>query len=540
MKRHKIPPVVWLALIPLLGLVWRALLVGWGLPSGDRFASFHPDEPVMLASILKLNIAKGQFDTGFYNYGTLSLYIMNLAVMMGEVYGWIHSATTRMDWAGLYLAGRWVSLLANIGTCCVVMAMAYRLRGLWTAAVSGLLAIGCLSMLVNSIYLTVDSTATLFVSLSLWMSLLYYREATWKHLLLAALFCGMATATRYNSALTIVPLALAVSYHPASSHHLKLKQFSAAVVLAGCSFLLFCPGPIINPTAFWRDLGFESQHVRAGHGLLFEGNGPGWFRHLVNLSWCVGLLAMLAGVAAIWGAFRRFRTDRADGLWLLAGWCVLLFGFQSLFAVRFSRYLMPLVPALCVLVACEVWQLRDWRKNAHLAAAALVLLGAWIPSLLYSCALRQPDARMQVMQWMDINLPSGATVGFGTTPWFYSPPLMADFGAIEPIRRREACAGISRWRIICAEDEWQPMILDQSQVIVVSDFEYADALRLKKPEAVDFFARLHSDFNLDAVYDYRGVLLQALPHDMLYPVPHLEVWHRIGVETKPDGMNTKD
>lgn len=533
MKPRKIAPLVWLALIPLLGLIWRTLLVGWGLPSGDRFTTFHPDESVMLASILKLNLAKGQFDPDFYNYGSLSLYIMNIAVVMGEVYGWVHSATSRMDWAGLYLAGRWVSLLANIGTCCVVMVIAYRLRGMWTAVVSGLLAIGCLSMLVNSIYLTVDATATLFVTLSLWMSLLYFQGGKWKHLLSSALFCGMAAATRYNGALTMLPLILAVGYQTTLKTDQKTKQITAAIVLAGLSFLLFCPGPIINPTAFWRDLGFESQHVRAGHGLLFEGNGPGWFRHLVNLCWCVGPLALLAGATAIWRTYRRFRTDRTDGLWLLAFWCVLLFVFQSLFAVRFSRYLMPMVPALCILASCAVWDLRVWRKNAHMVLAGLVVLGAWIPSLLYSRAVLAPDARMQALQWMDINLPGGATVGFGTTPWFYSPPIMADFGAIEPIRRREACSNISRWRLLCSEDEWQPIILDQSQIIVVSDFEYADALRMKQAEAVDFFARLRSDFRQEAVYDNRGALLQDMPHDMLYPVPHLEIWHRIGVEDRP-------
>ncbi len=223
------------------------------------------------------------------------------------------------------------------------------------------------------------------------------------------------------------------------------------------------------------------------------------------------------------------KTDKSDGLWLIAVWCLLLFVFQSLFAVRFSRYLLPMIPALCVIAACAVWELRGWRKNAHHIAAAVILLSSWIPSVIYTRAVMLPDARIQAMRAIDFNVPNGSTIGFGTTPWFYSPPLLSEFGAIEPAQRRDSCANASRWHIICPETEWQSVILDESQYIVVSDFEYADALRTKQPEAVDFITRLHSDFHRESVFDNRGLLLRDLPHDMLYPVPHLELWQRVGV-----------
>jgi hypothetical protein len=69
---------LWTALFGLaLGV--RLVGVGWSLPNAERHYSYHPDEwLVLLASYFVINPYAGEFLPGFYNYGTLPMYLWSL------------------------------------------------------------------------------------------------------------------------------------------------------------------------------------------------------------------------------------------------------------------------------------------------------------------------------------------------------------------------------------------------------------------------------------------------------------------------------
>ncbi|MEM1825420.1 MAG: hypothetical protein QXX35_01540, partial [Desulfurococcaceae archaeon] len=57
----------------------RLIGVRWGLPNAERYFSYHPDEwLILLASYFTINPYRGEFLPGFYNYGTLPLYLWSV------------------------------------------------------------------------------------------------------------------------------------------------------------------------------------------------------------------------------------------------------------------------------------------------------------------------------------------------------------------------------------------------------------------------------------------------------------------------------
>src|ERR671917_72933 len=81
----------WPGLAALLALaaVLRTWGLTWGLPHSGRFYPYHPDESVLLHAVCRVNPLWGDFEPGFYNYGTLYIFLSRLAYDFSLVaFGW--------------------------------------------------------------------------------------------------------------------------------------------------------------------------------------------------------------------------------------------------------------------------------------------------------------------------------------------------------------------------------------------------------------------------------------------------------------------
>ncbi len=200
------------ALVAILAVAFllRSVGIRWGLPDAVHYFSFHPDEWVLLGYTLGLNFPQGQFDPQFYNYGTVYLYLLHLAILLGTTYGWLVMPNDLAQYeavAGLYLTGRWLSVIAGVLTCWLTWEMGKRLGRYWCAATAAfLLAIVPLHTL-HCHFLTTDATATLFTTGALLAALRLYENGGRGALITASVSIGLAAATRYNAALVgIAPL----------------------------------------------------------------------------------------------------------------------------------------------------------------------------------------------------------------------------------------------------------------------------------------------------------------------------------------------
>ncbi|MCS6949628.1 MAG: glycosyltransferase family 39 protein [bacterium] len=528
---------IWLGGVVLtVALTLRAVGLRWGLPDSSHYFSFHPDEWVILGHTLGLDFPRGQFDPQFYNYGTVYLYLLHLALLLGFSYGWLASPSDisqHQAVAGLYLTGRWLSVAAGVLTCWLTWQMGKRLCGERCAAMSALLLAVVPLHTLHSHFLTTDATATLFTTGALLAAMRLYETGARRALILAALFTALAAATRYNAALVgFIPL-LALWLRAREQREAWAGKAILFLGVSGATFLFFCPGVWLNPQAFWRDVGYEARHVREGHGLVFVNTGWGWVYHYwTNLRFGLGLPLLLLSTLAMLVA----PLSRRPQVLLLWVFVLGYYLFLGAFAVRFGRYLLPLLPPLMALTAwlvAEGW--RNTQQTGRLVVAAAA--GAvTVYTLLWGVAvvntLLQPDPRLQALEWIRRELPQGTRIGFATIPWFYTPPLSPYWGELQASRRAERAQQVQEYRLIVPTQEWDTGVLRQAQVVVLSQFEVEDAVRIRHAPAMAFLGEMKRSFQRAAQFDTSFRLnwidfgKRGVPHDMLYPFARVEIWRR--------------
>jgi hypothetical protein len=530
------PTTLGLAGILIVALLLRATGIRWGIPDALHYFSFHPDEWVILGYTLGLNFPHGQFDPQFYNYGTVYLYLLHLAILMGTTYGWLTLPNDIAQYeavAGLYLTGRWLSVVAGVLTCWLTWEIGKRVCGYRCAAIAALLLATVPLHTLHCHFLTTDATATLFTTGALLATLGLYENGGRRTLMAASVMVGLAAATRYNAALVGIAPLLALWLRHREHQETWLGKAILLIVVSVAAFLLFCPGVWLNPEKFWNDFSYEAKHVREGHGLVFVNTGLGWVYHYwTNLRFGLGLPLLLLSTLSV-AIAPLSRRPKVIILWVFV---LAYYLFLGSFAVRFARYLLPLLPPLMVLTAwliAEGW--RSTQQMGRVAVAAVtgvIVLYTFIWGAAVIITLMQPDPRLQALEWIRQNLPQGTRIGFATIPWFYTPPLSPYWGELQASRRAERAREVQEYRLRVPTEEWDVNALRQAEVVVLSQFEVDDAVRVRHAPALAFLNELNRSFRrvaqFDTAFRLGGIHFgkRNVPHDMLYPFPRVEIWRR--------------
>ena len=553
---------VWIALaaIILLGLALRVSGLAWSLPDQRHpISTYHPDELVNLGAAQAADIAHGKFDIGFYNYGTFYFYLVSLADTIGHGYHWIPSTSaaearnrTEIDAlrlqarerAGEFLAGRLVAALMGTGTIPVIFLLGRRMYNRRTGLLAALFyAVAPLAAL-HAHFLAVDVPATLFVSLALLYAARLRDTAAWRDVGRAALWCGLAAATKYSAVLCIlapavallVPLLHATRADRSDLTRQSVPKVSGLLCFTALVFLIACPGPWLNWHAFWAGtypgsgVRYELlEHARTGHGYVFVDTGPGWWYHLtVSLRYGLGLPLLMLCVAG--GAYAVYRREPSDVILLV--FVAIAYLTTSMSAVRFARYLLPLYPALFVLAA-RVAVLPDAGtalRRAGLAAAALVAMTCTGTSAGLVRAMQLTDPRDRAADYLTTHALSRPSIAFAHIPWYYSPPLSPLWGALRSDVRAHAPPAQSGLEFRMPNGDWDPAVLTPTpDYVVLSNIELAvEYRRLRLAPAVAWMEALPADAT-QLTFSPGGVPglspnAPNAPQDMLYALPEITIY----------------
>ena len=480
------------ALIVLLALVLRLWGIAWGLPDASHLFSYHPDESRVVGQAL-MQPGQNILDTGFYNYGSLATLTDRFLLLAT-------GALTNIPTASSLLLVRFVTVAYGIGTCALLILFGKRLEkpdvGLSAAA---LYAVAPLAV-QHGHFATVDVPATFWVTASL-LTALANPKLFW-----CGLFTGLAAATKYNAGLVL--LAGVAAWFLLERRSLK----SLGLLLSGAAlgFLLGCPGVLVNFPKFWEHFTFELAHSRTAQ-IDFVGQ-------TAALYWpTLGLLAALGSPLWLVGVGRALATRTRTGLTLLTFVLPYLL-LLCVSANQYVRYALPLLPALCWLIASLPWK-------------PLVALGGTL-SLLFSLALCSvmagPDPRDEAAAFLKQK--GVASVGFATGPWFYSPPLHPGLSHPSPRRAKSAAESSEPLKLFAVPPgrDWDATLLDETQpdAVALSEIEYTALIQKKNPQALAYLAALTARYPIKTVFAHplpllgarksSGLPCQPLPIDMLY------------------------
>jgi len=388
-------------------LAAAAGLAVWSLDFGLPYL-FRPDEEVLVGRSVHLVLDRS-LDPLFSIYPPLAFYLFAAAE---AVAGLVHplGAATRVDPGAAYLAGRAVSALAFVASVAFVSATGRRSDGLAGGLVAALgLALAPLAVR-QAHFATTDVVAMAFVAAAIWAGA---RAASPRAFLLAGVLAGLAAATRYTAGLVaVVPLALALLSE-------DRWRRAAAVVAGSAAAFLGVVGLAGHPTDYARGLAFlggrAGQQYGTPIGLVYHPT--------VSLPYGLGFgtyALALAGV--VLALVRRRPLDVALLAYLGASLAVVGFSHEV-----FWRYVLPMLPALCVLAGGLVRLARDRRTLwAGTAAALLLMAPSAYASITTDRLLGAEDTRQQAAGWLLRTAPAGSELridSYWAQPFYDAPEL---------------------------------------------------------------------------------------------------------------------
>ena len=420
----------WLTVILAVGFCLRLLGIDFGLPN----TNCRPDEGVLVKKALAA--AGGDLNPGFFHYPSFHIY--TLAGLFGGFFGAGRLAgifSTPQDFllqyfidpSRLYLAGRLLGALLGTASVYLVFLVGRQAAGVRAGLTSAAFLSVAFLHVRDSHYLTVDVPAAFYLLLAAVLLLRFLRTGGAGWLAASALFSGIAVSTKYNAAIIIAVFAgylffraLACSRRagrdPAnpSSLPVSLRHAAGFAALTAGAAALGTPYALLDFNSFAADVMSEREHFASGHGLDL---GLGWTYHAATtLPAAVGWPLYAAALA---GCVLLIRAGGAPAMLVLAA--VAYYAVAGAGKTVFFRYMLPVVPFLCVAAACGLERLFAAARMRAVWRTAVVLLVA-APSLYASVRLgillQRTDTRLLAAEWIETHVPAGSRIamvgsGFG-------------------------------------------------------------------------------------------------------------------------------
>jgi Dolichyl-phosphate-mannose-protein mannosyltransferase len=352
----------------------------------------------------------------WYLYFAVDQLVFRLGRAFGFLKAWadVRRLVEGPDPAPFFLLGRSVNALLGTAT----VGLVYRLGGrLWSPA-HGLLAAaflaGAFLHVRDSALATTDAPTAFFVVLSLLGTAGVLRHARVRDYLLAGGAAGLATATKYNAILVLVPLAVShvargPEPHARGRPGATAWRVAGATVMAAAVFLALDPYLLFDWPEARSDLLWNTSVFAQGR---YVDLGPGWPYHL-RVSLRYGLGAGLLGLGAAGLLWRVWARDRAA--WVLGSFVAVFFAVTGAGRLVHVRYMTPLVPVLCLFAATAVLGLGrslPWprvRWGCVVAMSVLALIEPVQSAVGYGRVVHHLDTRVEAYEFL-VTLPKGSHI----------------------------------------------------------------------------------------------------------------------------------
>ena len=442
-RRPGVAGVLLLAVL-VLALALRLKGVAYGLP----YSFVNADESIVVPKAFQA--ARGELNPQFFFYPSLYFYLVAALYVLAAPVWWLLGQGNLLGTTSFvidpgihFLLGRLLSV--TLGTASVYLL--YRLGRDSFGRPAGLIAASLLAVsplhVAYSHMAVTDVTAVAFSLLALVLLHLAAtgaeqsrtEVATRRLLVIGAVAAGLATSTKYNLGMLVLPATVAAVYacRPAAARRTAAGARGALVwarLLAlrvylpmAVAFVLASPFVVLDAPHFLSD--FVRQNRIMDRGWLgFENVGNGfWYNVTPNLTGAVGVVLVLLGAAGLgWALWRRTRLDV-----MVAPYAIAYFVYIGTWKELADRYLLVIVPLLILLAArscVEVTELWPRRRRIVVPLVAVVLVAAAVPplasSIAYDRTLSGADTREVAREWIQDNVPPGARIAVEN----YGPPLV--------------------------------------------------------------------------------------------------------------------
>ncbi len=393
----------------------RVSYVTYGLPyvyNGDELINFR---------IIQSLLVRRSLDPQFFSYPSL-LFYLNLPVQMllKNISGEIMPVVSQSMGNGYapqpvaLLLARLVTFAFGIGTVVASWRLAKAINlGPVYAFLAAIMVSATPLLVLHSSYVTPDIIASFFATTALAASIAVAHRMEWQNYVLAGILAGLAAATKYNAGLVV--LAIPVAHLTGHRFHRFVPMMALTAAFAILGLLLASPYLVLSPGPALDGFLYELRHYATGHAgaqgdtlktnILWVFRETGW-------TWL-----FLSGLAL---ARDRWRT-----LAPVAAFAIIYFVLLSVQVVRFDRNLLPMLPAIFVLLAAGAQilanRLRLRTLGTVLAAGLFLVVAITGPIVTTTQRLERyvRDPRADLRQWLESYTNDGRKIAVDA----YSPYL---------------------------------------------------------------------------------------------------------------------
>jgi 4-amino-4-deoxy-L-arabinose transferase-like glycosyltransferase len=410
----------WLWIIVAAAGILRFFPIWFGLP----YLHARPDEGAAIGHAAAM--LEGDLNPHFFHWPSLTFYLFAAFFAVASRTRELLTSDATLTPAEQILIGR--SIVAAAGTLTVVVVA--RIGTRIGDAATGLLAAAFLAVAIlhvrDSHFAMTDVLMTGLLTASLMVLLRALdqgiAEATFNRVgkgtfALAGFLGGLAASTKYSAAAVVLAMAAAqlvlwvrfrrMPWLP--SAWLPALAFATAF---WAGFLAGTPYAVLDFATFSADVVFDVTHLSGGHGIDL---GRGWIYHLTTtLPYGVGLLTCLAAA----GGFVALAVRSPRHALVLGIFAAGFYGSIGSGRTVFFRYVLPLVPIVCLFAAAGVRAAGRWVASraairaevATLIVGAIVAAPAAVSTVWFDLLLARTDTRVLAARWLAPRVAAGETL----------------------------------------------------------------------------------------------------------------------------------
>ena len=276
-------------LILLIILIAGGIVRFWGINFGLPCTECRPDESTIMQ--ISLRFFTGDLNPHFFNYPTFYMYLLFIFYGCYFLIGAIFGAYTSISYfvasfvvypTNFYLINRIIVAFIGTLTIFVVYRITKDLFNKKTALIAILFCSLAYLHVRDSHFGTTDIPTTFFIMYSVLYIIKSYQDKTLKNYVIAGIFAGLATSTKYTGILLFIPMFCVhlFSFLDSKEKRIKLffdKKISLFTTIFILTFLIGTPFALLNFSRFISDFMYEIDHFNRGHVMVLN---RGWWYHL--------------------------------------------------------------------------------------------------------------------------------------------------------------------------------------------------------------------------------------------------------------------
>jgi len=420
-------------LLLLVILAIAAIARCWGINFGLPNTNCRPDEIITIGKAFRAGA--GNLNPEYFYHPAFYFYFISIFYGFYFIFGFIFRRyTSILDFAmeyakdptNFFLIARSITALLGTLTVFMVYLIARDLFDKRTARVSALFLGLAYLHVRDSHYATTDVAQAFLIMASVFFIMKCADIKTLKNYVLAGVLAGLAFATKYAGVFLVLPMSITHFFNIAEEKKRLLDKriiwFLTAVALA---FLIGAPFTVLDFPHFKENILKQFAKLDLMQTDVYIGRAF-WRQFSFSLFFGLGWSLLFSAIA---GFFIFVKKDLRKAI-IFSSFPLLYYAFAGKGYEAYARYMIPIVPFLCITAAVFAVTLGERlsgyfkTRSANITIsilAILILLPSGHSIVRYDELLAKRDNRLVAADWIQENIPKGSSIfQFGI---FWSQPF---------------------------------------------------------------------------------------------------------------------